>query len=115
MPAGIIRNQGHFVHRAERPANVTATPGAARTRETRQVSEDPPWLVVWGLGTVWILDGLEVTIVGSIAGRLVEEGSGLAITEAQIGQAAGIYVAGACLGVLFFGYLADRMGARSCS
>jgi hypothetical protein len=55
------------------------------------------WLVVWGLGTVWILDGLEVTIVGSIAGRLVEKGSGLAITEAQIGQAAGIYVAGACL------------------
>jgi hypothetical protein len=31
------------------------------------------WLVVWGLGTVWILDGLEVTIVGSIAGRLVEK------------------------------------------
>ena len=35
------------------------------------------WLVVIGLGTVWILDGLEVTIVGSIAGRLTEEGSGL--------------------------------------
>ena len=70
------------------------------------------WLVVWGLGTVWILDGLEVTIVGSIAGRLVEKGSGLAITEAQIGQAAGIYVAGACLGALFFGYLADRMGRK---
>jgi hypothetical protein len=52
------------------------------------------WLVVSGLGTVWILDGLEVTIVGSIAGRLVEEGSGLAITEAQLGQAAGVYVAG---------------------
>jgi MFS family permease len=70
------------------------------------------WLVVWGLGTVWILDGLEVTIVGSIAGRLVEEGSGLAITEAQIGQAAGVSVAGACLGALFFGYLADRMGRK---
>jgi len=70
------------------------------------------WLVVSGLGTVWILDGLEVTIVGSIADRLVEEGSGLAITEAQIGQAAGIYVAGACLGALFVGYLADRMGRK---
>ena len=32
------------------------------------------WLVVLGLGTVWILDGLEVTIVGSIAGRLTEKG-----------------------------------------
>jgi len=27
------------------------------------------WLVVVGLGTVWILDGLEVTIVGSIDRR----------------------------------------------
>ena len=68
-------------------------------------------------GRVGARDGMdpgrvEVTIVGSIAGRLVEKGSGLAITEAQIGQAAGIYVAGACLGALFFGYLADRMGRK---
>jgi hypothetical protein len=28
------------------------------------------WMVVIGLGTVWILDGLEVTIVGAIASRL---------------------------------------------
>ena len=36
------------------------------------------WQVVFGLGTVWILDGLEVTIVGSIASRLTEKGSGIA-------------------------------------
>ena len=41
------------------------------------------WLVVIGLGTVWILDGLEVTIVGSIAARLTEPGSGLALTAAR--------------------------------
>ncbi|HWT24462.1 MAG TPA: MFS transporter [Solirubrobacteraceae bacterium] len=70
------------------------------------------WLVVVGLGAVWILDGLEVTIVGTIASRLTEEGSGLAITESQIGTAAAIYVAGACTGALFFGHLADRMGRR---
>ena len=70
------------------------------------------WLVVLGLGTVWILDGLEVTIVGSIAGRLTEKGSGLSITESQIGIAAGVYVAGACLGALFFGYLTDRLGRK---
>ena len=70
------------------------------------------WLVVIGLGTVWILDGLEVTIVGSIAGRLTEKGSGLSITESQIGSAAAIYVAGACLGALFFGHLADRIGRK---
>ena len=39
------------------------------------------WLVVLGLGTVWILDGLEVTIVGAIAGRLTENGSGITISE----------------------------------
>jgi hypothetical protein len=27
------------------------------------------WMVVIGLGTVWILDGLEVTIVGNLSGR----------------------------------------------
>ncbi len=34
------------------------------------------WMVLVGLGTVWILDGLEVTIVGTISARLTEEGSG---------------------------------------
>jgi MFS family permease len=70
------------------------------------------WLVVLGLGTVWILDGLEVTIVGAIGARMTEKGSGITITEAQIGVAAGVYVAGACLGALFFGYLADRLGRK---
>ncbi len=32
------------------------------------------WLVVIGLGTVWILDGLEVTIVGSMSAALEPEG-----------------------------------------
>jgi hypothetical protein len=42
------------------------------------------WMVVVGLGTVWILDGLEVTIVGSIAARLTAEDSGLALTPSQV-------------------------------
>jgi MFS family permease len=70
------------------------------------------WMVVIGLGTVWILDGLEVTIVGAIAPRLTESGSGLAITTAQIGTAAAVYVAGACSGALFFGQLTDRFGRK---
>jgi MFS family permease len=70
------------------------------------------WLVVVGLGTVWILDGLEVTIVGSIASRLTEKGSGLELDPSQIGQAAAVYVAGACVGALFFGYLTDRLGRK---
>jgi MFS family permease len=70
------------------------------------------WMVVIGLGTVWILDGLEVTIVGAIAPRLTEGGSGIAITTAQIGTAAAVYVAGACVGALFFGQLTDRFGRK---
>ena len=70
------------------------------------------WLIVIGLGSVWILDGLEVTIVGTIASRLTEDGSGIRLTESQIGFAAAIYVAGACLGALFFGHLTDRFGRK---
>ncbi|WP_242441057.1 MFS transporter [Streptomyces sp. CB02923] len=70
-------------------------------------------MVVIGLGTVWILDGLEVTVVGNIAGRLSEQGSGLPITSAQVtGIAAALYVAGACLGALFFGRLTDLFGRK---
>ncbi|NVI87159.1 MFS transporter, partial [Actinomadura sp. BRA 177] len=70
------------------------------------------WMVVVGLGTVWILDGLEVTIVGSVAARLTESGSGIDMTASDIGMAAAIYVAGACLGALFFGQLTDRFGRK---
>ena len=69
-------------------------------------------MVVIGLGTVWILDGLEVTIVGSVAARLTEKGSGISITAGGIGTAAAIYVAGACIGALFFGQLTDRFGRK---
>lgn len=71
------------------------------------------WMIVIGLGTVWILDGLEVTIVGNVAGRIAEPGSGLDISATQIsGLAASLYVAGACLGALFFGWLTDRLGRK---
>ncbi|WP_031090636.1 MFS transporter [Streptomyces sp. NRRL WC-3549] len=71
------------------------------------------WMIVIGLGTVWILDGLEVTVVGNIASRLSEDGSGLPITDAQVtGIAAALYVAGACSGALVFGWLTDRFGRK---
>src|SRR3954453_732108 len=69
------------------------------------------WLVVAGLGTVWILDGLEVTIVGAIASRLQEKGA-LGLSASQIGLAATLYVVGACVGALFFGHLTDRYGRK---
>jgi MFS family permease len=70
------------------------------------------WMVVVGLGTVWILDGLSVTIVGAIAGRLTEKGSGLELTAAQVGLTGSVYIAGACLGALVFGRLADKLGRK---
>ena len=71
------------------------------------------WRVVVGLGGVWVLDGLEVTMVGNVSARLTEKGSGLELDPAQIGVAAAIYIAGACLGALFFGHLTDRFGRRN--
>ncbi len=71
------------------------------------------WMVVIGLGTVWILDGLEVTVVGNISGQISKPGSGLHITQAQIsGFGAATYVLGACVGALLFGWLTDRFGRK---
>ncbi|WP_169253089.1 MFS transporter [Brevibacterium sp. 'Marine'] len=70
------------------------------------------WMVVVGLGSVWILDGLEVTMVGNVAARMTEEGSGIDMTAGQIGTAGAIYVLGACVGAIVFGQLTDRFGRR---
>jgi MFS family permease len=71
------------------------------------------WRVVVGLGGVWVLDGLEVTMVGNVSARLTEKGSGIELNAADIGMAAAFYIAGACLGALFFGHLTDRFGRRN--
>src|SRR6201991_3764865 len=71
------------------------------------------WRVVLGLGGVWVLDGLEVTMVGNVSARLMEKGSGISLDAAQIGVSAAIYIAGACLGAWFFGHLTDRFGRRN--
>src|SRR4051794_41327615 len=69
------------------------------------------WLVVVGLGTVWILDGLEVTIVGAIASRLAEKDA-LGISDYQVAVGGTFYIAGAAVGALVFGYLTDRLGRK---
>jgi MFS family permease len=70
------------------------------------------WRVVFGLGIVWILDGLEVTIVGFLAPTLVSPGSGISFTNSDVALAQSIYVAGACAGALLFGQLTDRFGRK---
>jgi MFS family permease len=67
--------------------------------------------VVIALGITWVLDGLEVTIVGALGGVLTEEGT-LHLNEAQVGLAGSLYVLGAVLGALYFGHLTDRLGRK---
>src|SRR3954454_23276666 len=69
------------------------------------------WRIIIALGTVWILDGLEVTIVGSISARLQEKET-LGLTAYQATAQGSIYVAGACLGAIVFGVLTDRLGRK---
>jgi len=69
------------------------------------------WTIVIGLGITWILDGLEVTIVGSINPTLASR-AGLSFTPAETGFAATAYLVGAVIGALGFGYLTDRFGRR---
>ncbi len=69
------------------------------------------WVVVIGLGITWILDGLEVTIVGTIGPTLTSK-EGLGLSPTQAGLAATTYLIGACVGALVFGYLTDRFGRK---
>src|SRR5579875_3498964 len=68
------------------------------------------WLVVTALGVAWILDGLEVTLVGSLSGALARSPL-LRLSGAEIGLAASVYLLGAVSGALLFGWL--RIGSAA--
>jgi len=97
--------------------------GGAGAGERRAIRTDIParldrlpWsrfhlLVVIALGVTWILDGLEVTIVGAV-GPVLQSRETLGLTAAEIGYAASAYVIGAVVGALLFGWLTDRFGRR---
>src|SRR5437868_8769023 len=75
-----------------------------------------PWarfhtLVVVALGITWILDGLEVTLAGSIAGAL-QESPALHFDAEEVGLVGTAYLIGAVVGAVVFGYLTDRLGRR---
>jgi len=91
---------------------------AADTFETNvpQRMDRLPWgrfhtLVVIALGITWILDGLEVTLVGSLSGAIADSPR-LQLTAQDVSLTASAYLAGAVVGALFFGWLTDRLGRK---
>lgn len=71
-----------------------------------------PWsrfhtMVIVGLGTAWILDGIEVQIVA--ANGFAKP---LNMSTSQVTAAATFYLLGQVLGALFFGKLTDRVGRK---
>ena len=56
------------------------------------------------LGIAWVLDGLEVTLVGSV-GAVLERPDTLGLSAAQVGWTGSLYILGAVLGALVFGQI----------
>ena len=74
-----------------------------------------PWgrfhvLVIVALGITWVLDGLEVTLAGSLVGALRKPP--MSFSEFDVGLAASAYLIGAVTGALGFGWLTDRIGRK---
>lgn len=99
-----------------------ATPSSSATGPRHRTTDIPArldrlpwsrwhWRVVIALGIAWVLDGLEVTLVGSVGGVL-ERPDTLGLSAAQIGAAGSLYIGGAVLGALVFGRMADRLGRK---
>ena len=105
------------------PSSLVQGPPASRAHESAVVESDVaprldrlPWsrfhtLVIVALGITWILDGLEVTLAGSLAGALAASPV-LHFTTFEVGLTGSAYLCGAVLGALFFGWLTDRLGRK---
>ena len=97
-------------------SNIGLNAKAVRTNIPARLDRLPwsrwHWLVVVSLGITWILDGLEVTIVGSIAAVLTDKRT-LHLSDVQVASAGTIYLVGAVLGALFFARLTDKYGRKS--
>src|SRR5678815_1514500 len=98
------------------PGDTSIEPGPIVETDIPARLDRLPWgrlhtLVIAALGITWILDGLEVTLAGSVAGAL-KASPVLQFSNADVGLAASAYLAGAVLGALFFGWLTDRLGRK---
>lgn len=97
LPAALTGGQGYA---SDIPARLDRLPWSAWH-----------WRVVIALGVAWILDGLEVTLVGSL-GSVLERDNTLGLSASQVGWTGSLYIAGAVLGALGFGRLADVLGRK---
>ncbi|BEU22774.1 MFS transporter [Paraburkholderia caribensis] len=102
----------------QEPSTATVRTDSASIVETDLPSrlDRLPWgrfhsLIVVALGVTWLLDGLEVTLAGSVASAL-KSSEVLRFSNADVGLAGSAYIAGAVLGALGFGWLTDRLGRR---
>jgi MFS family permease len=91
-------------------------PGTSFETDVPQRLDRLPWSrwhtrVVAALGVTWILDGLEVTIVGALGAALTKPAA-LGLRESEVGLAATAYLAGTVAGAILFARLTDRGGRR---
>jgi MFS family permease/ubiquinone/menaquinone biosynthesis C-methylase UbiE len=99
-----------------RQAAEAASAGAIVETDIPARLDRLPWgrfhtLVVAALGITWILDGLEVTLAGAVAGAL-RQSPVLRFSSTDIGIVGSAYLGGAVLGAVFFGWLTDRWGRK---
>jgi MFS family permease len=69
------------------------------------------WRDVLALGVTWVIDGLEVTLVGAVS-PVLEHRETLGLTSEQNGLLNTAYLVGAVSGSLAFGYLTDLWGRK---
>ena len=93
------------------PSNTAAQDRPVRSLIPARMHDMPwsrfHWMVVFGLGTAWILDGLEVQIVA--AGGFEKS---LSMSSADVGLAGTVYLLGEVAGALVFGRLTDTLGRK---
>ncbi|HUZ67392.1 MAG TPA: MFS transporter [Beijerinckiaceae bacterium] len=99
-----------------KPLTAIEPPGVRIRTSVPARLELLPWgrfhsLVVVALGITWVLDGLEVTLAGSVAGAL-KASPVLKMSDVDVGFAGSLYLVGAVVGALLFGWLTDRMGRK---
>jgi len=68
-------------------------------------------MVVIALGITWLLDGLEGNLASALAG-ILKKPETLGFSDAELGLSSTLYLVGAVIGALVFGYATDLLGRK---